>query len=114
MSDKKLKKLAAEVRDVHTTLASILAELRTIREVVRSIDTSVAQTDGKYRVTWLCPHCDTQHEWYWEEEFEAHCADRTVMLCNVCGGKTWCIGDGKGHFTAEQTLASIALDANQL
>lgn len=109
MSDKKIKKLSADVRDLHTTLATILAELRTIREYMAE-----DRHAGKFKVSWVCPHCETAHEWYWDEPWEAHTTERSVMVCNVCGGKTWCVGDGKGHFTPESTLASIALEANQL
>lgn len=52
----------------------------------------------KYNVTWTCPHCGNGHNWWWEEEFEAHDDGKILMSCDRCEAQTWCKGDGNGFY----------------
>ncbi len=53
----------------------------------------------KYNVTWVCPHCENPHNWWWESEWEAHDDGITFLECDCCGAKSRFKGDGKGHYT---------------
>jgi len=68
-----------------------------IREQSREVAEYMAKP-RKYNVTWTCPKCGNCHNWWWEEEFEAHNDGPTIMICDRCEAQTWCKGDGDGFY----------------
>lgn len=52
----------------------------------------------KYNVLWTCPECGNHHNWWWDDECEAHDDGETLMFCDRCNTQTWCKGDGNGFF----------------
>jgi len=54
----------------------------------------------RYNVRWDCPHCGNSHNWWWEDEFEAHANDVCDMICDRCMEPSKCKGDGTGFYVA--------------
>jgi hypothetical protein len=52
----------------------------------------------KYQVLWTCPHCGNEHNWWWEDEWEAHDDGELDMVCDRCEKTTRCKGDGNGLY----------------
>lgn len=76
----------------------------------------------KYNVLWTCPHCGNEHNWWWEDEFEAFDDSVTDMVCDRCMIPTKCRGDGHGFFqpilesseNGQRSLEAINLTLNEL
>ena len=72
-----------------------------LRERIKQQSKEVAEymaKPRKYNVTWTCPKCGNCHNWWWEDEFEAHDDGACVMICDRCEAETWCQGDGNGFY----------------
>ena len=54
----------------------------------------------RYNVRWDCPHCGNSHNWWWEDEFEAHDDGVCDMICDRCMEPSKCEGDGTGFYVA--------------
>lgn len=54
----------------------------------------------RYSVRWDCPHCGNSHNWWWEDEFEAHDDGECDMICDRCMEPSKCVGDGAGFYKA--------------
>jgi hypothetical protein len=52
----------------------------------------------KYNITWICPKCGNLHNWWWEDEHEAHDDGEIIMTCDRCDTQTWCKGNGNGRY----------------
>ena len=52
----------------------------------------------RYNVRWDCPYCGNSHNWWWEDEFEAHADDICDMICDRCMELSKCKGDGNGFY----------------
>lgn len=52
----------------------------------------------RYNVRWDCPHCGNSHNWWWEDEFEAHDDGECDMICDRCMEPSKCVGDGTGFY----------------
>ena len=54
----------------------------------------------RYNVRWDCPHCGNSHNWWWEDEFEAHDDGECDLICDRCMEPSKCKGDGTGFYVA--------------
>ena len=73
-----------------------------LRERIREQSKRVAEymeKPHKYQVLWTCPHCGNEHNWWWEDEFEAYDDGVVDMCCDRCEETTKCRGDGHGYYT---------------
>jgi hypothetical protein len=52
----------------------------------------------KYQVIWTCPQCGNEHNWWWEDKWEAHDDGELDMVCDRCEKTTRCKGDGNGLY----------------
>jgi len=76
----------------------------------------------KYNVQWKCPHCGNEHNWWWEDEFEAFDDGVIDMVCDRCITPSKCRGDGHGFYqpilessdSAQRSLEAINQTLNEL
>lgn len=72
------------------------------RERIRQQSKQVAlymKKPQRYNVRWDCPKCGNSHNWWWEDEWEAHDEGPLTMVCDRCMEPTECVGDGHGYYT---------------